>query len=101
MKYCTLPLYSALDAVAGLEIKGTVDTAKEQNQWALGDEPLSDDEQRYTAIRQAGMEEEGKEAPPVSGGRGPKIQSKSQNRLDRLGGYREETLAFERCYGAL
>jgi hypothetical protein len=94
MKYCTLPLYSALDAVAGLELKGTVDMAKEQNQRALGDEQLSDYEQRYTAIRQAGMEEEGKEASPVSGGCGSKKPSKSQNRLDRLGGYREETLAF-------
>jgi hypothetical protein len=86
MKYCTLPLYSALDAVAGLgEVKGTVDTAKEQSQQALGDEPLSDYEQHYTAIRQAGMEEEGGEAPPASGGRGPRTQSKSQNLLDRLG----------------
>jgi hypothetical protein len=94
-------LHGALDAVAGLEVKGTVDTAKEHNQWALGDERLSDYEQRYTAIRQAGVEEAGKGAPPASGGRGPKTQSKSQNRLDRLGEYREETLAFERRCGAL
>jgi hypothetical protein len=67
----------------------------------LGDEQLSDDEQRYTAIRQAGVEEEEKEVPPASGSRGPKIQSKSQNLLDRLGEYREETLAFERHCGAL
>jgi hypothetical protein len=79
-------LHRALDAVAGLEIKGTIDTAKEQNQRALGDEQLIDYEQRYTAIRQAGVEEAGKEAPPASGGRGPQTQSKSQNRLDRLGG---------------
>jgi hypothetical protein len=67
----------------------------------LGDEPLSDYEQRYTAIRQAGMEEKGKEVLPASGGRGPKTQSKSQNLLDRLGGCREETLAFERQCGVL
>jgi transposase len=87
-------LHSALDAVAGLELKGTIDTAKGQNQRALGDEPLSDYEQRYTAILQAGVEEAGKEVPPASGSRDPKTQSKSQNRLDRLGGYRKETLAF-------
>jgi transposase len=40
------------------------------------------------------VEEEGKEVPPASGSRGPKKPSKSQNRLDRLGEYREETLAF-------
>jgi hypothetical protein len=85
MKYGTLPLYNALDAVAGLELKGTIDTAKEQNQRALGDEPLSDYEQRYTAIRQAGVEEEGGEEPPASGSCGPRKPSKSQNRLDRLG----------------
>jgi hypothetical protein len=57
----------------------------------LGDEELSDYEQCYTAIRQASVEEEGKEAPLASGGRGPKTQSKSQNRLDRLGGeYRKK-----------
>jgi hypothetical protein len=94
-------LHSALDAVAGLKLKGTVDTAKEQNQRALGDEQLSDYEQRYTAILQAGVEEDGKEAPLASGSRGPKKPSKSQNWLDRLGGYREETLAFERHCGAL
>jgi hypothetical protein len=91
-----------LDAVAGLELKGPVDTAKEQNQRALGDEQLSDYEQRYTAILQAGVEEEGKEAPPASGGRGPKKPSKSKNLLDRLREYREETLAlYERRCGAL
>jgi hypothetical protein len=78
-------LHSALGAAAGLELKGTVDTAKEQNQRALGDEELSDYEQRYTAIRQAGVEEEEQEATPANGSRGPKTQSKSQNRLDRLG----------------
>src|SRR5919108_3726474 len=100
MKYCTLPLYSALDAVAGLELKGTLDTAKEQNQRAVGDEPLSDYEQRYTAIRQAGVEEEGKEVPPASGGRGPRKPSKSQNLLDRLGRVlaRDASL-YERRYG--
>ncbi len=87
-------LHSALDAVAGLEVKGPVDTANEQNQRALGDEQLSDYEQRYTAILQAGLEEEGKEAPPASGSRSPKKQSKSKNLLDRLGEYQEETLAF-------
>ena len=78
-------LHSALDAIAGLELKGTVDTAKEQNQRALGDEPLSDYEQCYTAILQAGVEEEGKEVLPASGSRGPRKPSKSQNLLDRLG----------------
>ena len=67
----------------------------------MEDEPLSDYEQRYTAILQAGVEEEEQEAPPANGSRGPKTQSKSQNRLDRLGGYREETLAFEGRCGVL
>ncbi len=67
----------------------------------MGDEQLSDYEQRYTAIQQAGVEEEGKEAPPANGSRGPKKPSKSQNRLERLGEYREETLAFERRCGVL
>jgi len=97
MKYCTLPLYSALDGVAGLELKGTLDTAKERNQRALGDEQL-----RLRAAlhcHPAGrLGEEGKEAPPASGGRGSKKPSKSQNLLDRLGRVpgrdTEETLAF-------
>ena len=71
-------LHSALGAAAGLELKGTVDTAKEQNQRALGDEQLSDYDQRYTAIRQAGVEEEGKEAPPASGAAAPRHRAKAR-----------------------
>lgn len=77
-----------------VEVKGAVDTAKAQNQRTLESARISDYEQRYTAILQAGVEAEEKEAPPASGSRGPKKQSKSKNLLDRLGEYQEETLAF-------
>jgi hypothetical protein len=101
MKYCTLPLFIVRLMRWQASRSRARSTRKEQNQRALGDEELSDYKQRYTAILQAGVEEAGKEAPPASGGRGPRKPSKSQNLLDRLGGYREETLAFERRCGAL
>jgi hypothetical protein len=100
MKYCTLPLYSALDAVAGLEVKGTLDTE--------GAKPAGIGRRAAKRLRAAlhchpadRCGEEGKEAPPANGSRGPKKPSKSQNRLERLGEYREETLAFERRCCAL
>ena len=77
-----------------VEIKGAVDTAKAQNHRTLESAQISDYEQRYTAILQVGVEAEEKEAPPASGSRSPKKQSKSKNLLDRLGEYQEETLAF-------
>lgn len=76
-----------------LKIKGVVDTAKEQ-QIELTIEQFTHYEQCYKTILQAGLEEEKKYTPPVSGKRGQKKQSKSKNLLDRLGKYEEETLAF-------
>jgi Transposase IS66 family len=83
-----------------VEIKGAVDTAKAQNQRTLESAQISDYEQRYTAILQASVEAEEKEAPPASGSRGPKQQSKSKNLLDRLGEYQEEMLAFMKNFAA-
>jgi transposase len=77
-----------------VEIKHTVDTAKEQQKTVLEPEQLTDYEQRYAALLQAGTEEEQGDAPPATGQRGPKKQSKSKNLLDRLEKYKEETLAF-------
>ena len=48
----------------------------------------------YTAILQAGAEEEQTHTPAATGRRGPKKQSKSKNLLDRLAKYQPETLAF-------
>jgi transposase len=77
-----------------VEIKRAVDTATAQHQTALEPAQLTAYAQRYTASLQAGMAEEPQATPPMSGQRGPKKQSKSQNLLDRLERYQAETLAF-------
>lgn len=77
-----------------VEIKRAVDTAKAQNQTALESAQVTQYEQRYGTILEAGIAEETKDAPLATGQRGPKKQSKSKNRLDRLEQYRAETLAF-------
>ena len=81
------------EVLAGRD-QGCGRTAKAQNHRTLESAQISDYEQRYTAILQVGVEAEEKEAPPASGSRSPKKQSKSKNLLDRLGEYQEETLAF-------
>jgi Transposase and inactivated derivatives len=77
-----------------VDIKRAVETAKEQNRTALENEQINEYAQRYGAILKAGAEEEKKDAPPATGQRGPKKQSKSKNLLDRLAKYQAETLAF-------
>jgi transposase len=77
-----------------VDIKQAVDTAKAQQQTALAPTQLADYEQRYSALLQAGLEEEPHDPPPPTGQRGRKKQSKSKNLLDRLVKYQAETLAF-------
>jgi len=77
-----------------LEGKRAVDTAKAHDQTALSSMQAQDYEQRYTAILEAGAEEEQRDTPEATGRRGPKKQSKSKNLLDRLTKYQPETLAF-------
>ena len=77
-----------------VNIKRTVETAKEQNKTTLGSDQINEHEQCYGAILKAGAEEETKDTPPATGQRGPKKQSKSKNLLDRLAKYQAETLAF-------
>src|SRR5574341_60465 len=76
-----------------VEIKRAVDIATAQAQTALAPTQIADDEQRYVAIVQAGLEEEHHDPPPPSGQRGRKKQHKSKNLLDRLAQYQTETLA--------
>jgi len=81
-----------------LESKRAVDTARAYDQTALPSAQVQDDEQRYTAILQAGAEEEQRDTPAATGRRGPRKQSKSKNLLDRLTKYQPETLAFLRDF---
>lgn len=67
-----------------VDIKRTVETAKEQNKTTLESDQINEYEQRYGAILKAGAEEETKDTPPATGQRGPKKQSKSNNLLDRI-----------------
>jgi len=77
-----------------VEIKRAVDSATAQAQMALAPTQITDYEQRYVAILQAGLEEEHQDPSPPSGPRGRKKQHKSKNLLDRLAKYQTETLAF-------
>ena len=77
-----------------LESKRAVDTARAHDQQALSSAQVQDYEQCYTAILQAGAEEEQRDTPAATGRRGPKKHSKSKNLLDRLAKYPPETLAF-------
>ena len=77
-----------------VESKRAVESATAQAQTALAPTQLADDEQRYGALLQAGVEEEHHDPSPPSGQRGRKQQHKSKNLLDRLAQYQAETLAF-------
>jgi transposase len=77
-----------------LDIKRAVETAQVSQQTALESAQVTQYEQYYRAILEAGSDEESKDPPPASGQRGPKKQRPSKNLLDRLTQYRAETLAF-------
>jgi transposase len=77
-----------------VEIKESVEKAKNQAQVALTDRQLTDFETRYDKRIAQGLEANPPPPEPVVKKRGRKKQSKPKNLLDRLEGHKREALAF-------
>lgn len=82
-----------------IEIKEKVGEGKEQGDRELGASQIEEYERRFEEILKEGFELEANKPPPKTGKRGRKKQSKAKNLLDRLSGYREESLAFMYDFG--
>jgi len=76
-----------------LEVKSTVEQAKERGEVALDEPRLIDFETRYDRIISTGLAANPPPEPLVKK-RGRKKQSKAKNLLDRLQGHKREVLAF-------
>jgi transposase len=77
-----------------VEIKETVEKAKNQAQVALTDRQLTDFEARYDQLVAQGLEANPPPPEPLVKKRGRKKQSKPKNLLDRLKDHKREVLAF-------
>jgi transposase len=77
-----------------VEIKETVEEAKQQGQVALTDRQQVDFEARYDDLIAQGLEANPPPSDPPVKRRGRKKQSKARNLLDRLQGHKREVLAF-------
>ena len=77
-----------------LEIKSTVEQAKEQGEVALAEPRLTDFETRYDQLIITGLTANPPPPEPRVKRRGRKKQSKAKNLLDRLQGHKREVLAF-------
>ena len=77
-----------------IEIKETVEKAKNQAQAALTDRQLTDFETRYEHLIAQGLKANPPPPEPLVKKRGRKKQSKPKNLLDRLKGHKREVLAF-------
>jgi transposase len=77
-----------------VEIKETVEEAKNQAQVALTDRQLTDFGMRYDQLITQGLQANPPPPEPLVKKRGRKKQSKPKNLLDRLQGHKLEVLAF-------
>lgn len=77
-----------------VEIKETVEEAKQQGRIALTDRQLTDFEACYDKLIAQGLEANPPPPEPLVKKRGRKKQSKPKNLLDRLKGHKREALAY-------
>lgn len=77
-----------------VDIKNTVDGAKEAGQVALADQQLTEFERQYDQLITLGFEANPPPPEPLVKKRGRKKQSKAKNLLDRLQRHKREVLAF-------
>jgi transposase len=77
-----------------VEIKDTVEKAKQQGRIALADRRLTDFEARYEQLIAQGLKANPPPPEPQVKKRGRKKQNKAKNLLDRLQAHKRETLAF-------
>ena len=82
-----------------IEIKQSVEEAKDKGAKSLEAEKIESFERRYESIVKKGYRVESRKPGLATGKRGPKKQSKAKNLLDRLSRYQKETLAFMYEFG--